>query len=104
MKASDPSSGAFRSDQKQRICVALLATLAPFLRTQNEVIDPLHPLAEYGIDATDLMTLEFAIEEQFGCKFPVSTFYDVETVADLAERIMAWLMEQGIQVTGRPGI
>ena len=96
MKAGDPSSSSVQSDKKQRVCAALIATLAPFLRTQNQVIDPLHPLVEYGIDATDLLTLEFAIEEQFGCRFPPSIFFDIETVSDLADRIAASLREQGI--------
>ena len=73
----------------------LVAKLADFLHTQDAVIDPLHPLAEYGIDSTDLLTLVFEIEEQFGCQFPPSTFFDIETVDDLAERIAVSLAEQG---------
>jgi len=98
MKAENPSSAAVQGDQKQRVCAALIAKLADFLRTQDEVIDPLHPLAEYGIDSTDLLMLVFEIEEHFGCKFPPDTFFDIETVDDLADRIAASLTQQGIRV------
>lgn len=100
MKAT--SSVAVQSDQKRRVGAALIAKLADFLRTQDEVIDPLHPLAEYGIDSTDLLMLVFEIEEHFGCKFPPSTFFDIETVDDLAERIAASMAEQGIYVPDGP--
>jgi acyl carrier protein len=98
MKPENQSTVAVQSDQKERVCAALIAKLADFLRTQGEVINPLHPLAEYGIDSTDLLMLMFEIEDQFGCKFPPSTFFDIETVDDLADRITASLTKQGIFV------
>ena len=100
MKAN--SSVAVQFDQKHRVCATLIAKLAEFLRTQDEVIDPLHPLAEYGIDSTDLLMLVFEIEEHFGCKFPPSTFFDIETVDDLADRITASLAKQEIYVPDAP--
>jgi acyl carrier protein len=96
MKVGHQSSVPVQSDQKQRVCAALVAKLANFLRTQDEVID--HPLAEYGIDSTDLLMLVLEIEEQFGCEFPPSTFFDIQTVDDLANRITALLTKQGIRV------
>jgi acyl carrier protein len=98
MKVEHQSSVPVQSDQKQRVCAALVAKLANFLRTQDEVIDPLHPLAEYGIDSTDLLMLVLEIEEQFGCEFPPSAFFDIQTVDDLANRITALLTKQGIRV------
>jgi acyl carrier protein len=78
-----------------RVRAALTAKLADFLSAEDAAIDPGRPLAEYGIDSTDLLTLVFELEEQFGCRFQPETFFDIETLDDLAERIAAALVEQG---------
>jgi acyl carrier protein len=83
------------ADLKDRVRVILTAKLADFLRAEDAAIDAARPLAEYGIDSTDLLTLVFEIEEQFGCRFQPETFFDIETLDDLAERIGAALVEQG---------
>jgi acyl carrier protein len=77
-----------------RVCAVLMAKLADFLRAEDVTIDPVRPLVEYGIDSTDLLTLVFEIEEQFGCRFQAETFFDIETLNDLAERIAAALIAQ----------
>jgi acyl carrier protein len=80
---------------EDRVRGVLTAKLADFLRAEDTAIDPARPLAEYGIDSTDLLTLVFEIEEQFGCRFQPETFFDIETLEDLAGRIAAALAEQG---------
>ncbi len=98
---AQPRSDAHRrgtpvaADLKDRVRAILTTKLADFLRAGDATIDPARPLAEYGIDSTDLLTLVFEIEEQFGCRFQPETFFDIETLDDLAERIGAALLEQG---------
>jgi acyl carrier protein len=102
--ASAPAARPVAGDLKERVCVVLVDKLAGFLQAQDSAIDPGRPLAEYGIDSTDLLTLVFEIEEQFDCRFPAETFFDVETLDDLAARIAASLVEQGLSVPGPPRV
>jgi acyl carrier protein len=100
---SEPASLRLSARSKDRVRAILTAKLASFLRSEGGVIDPHRPLAEYGIDSTDLLTLVFETEEQFGCRFPPSTFFDIETLDELADRIAASLTDQGIPVPGDAG-
>jgi acyl carrier protein len=95
---NESSNSLARTEQKEHVRAVLTAKLAEFLGTQDEVINPLHPLAEYGIDSTDLLMLVFEFERQFGCRFPPSTFFEIETLDDLTERITASLTQQGIYI------
>ena len=54
MTEQHPPLSPIPADQKDRVRAVLVAKLADFLRSGNEIIDPLRPLAEYGIDSTDL--------------------------------------------------
>ena len=70
-----------------RALAALVEILATFLGTSADAIDPRRPLAEYGIDSVDLLTLVLEIEERLGRKYPPGIFFDVDTLDQLAERI-----------------
>jgi acyl carrier protein len=96
------SDRTYTPEQKEGVREILIARLTNFLQVPDQVIDPVRPLAEYGIDSTDLLMLIFDIEEHFGCKFPPSTFFDIETVDDLADRIAASLTKQGLLVANVP--
>lgn len=90
---------AVPAELKARVRAALTAKLASFLRAEDAAIDPARPLAEYGIDSTDLLTLVFEIEEELACRFSPETFFDIETLDDLGERIAAALAEQGMEAS-----
>ncbi|HLH89659.1 MAG TPA: acyl carrier protein [Xanthobacteraceae bacterium] len=93
---------AVAAELKEHVCAVLTAKLADFLRAEDAAIDPARPLAEYGIDSTDFLTLVFEIEEQFSCRFQPETFFDIETLDDLAERIGAALLAQDKAPPERP--
>jgi acyl carrier protein len=95
------SDRTYTPEQKEGVREILIARLTDFLQVPDR-IDPVRPLAEYGIDSTDLLMLVFDIEEHFGCRFPPSTFFDIETVDDLADRIAAALTKQGMHVAKVP--
>jgi acyl carrier protein len=97
----EPASEAASPDAA-RIRAILVETLGTFLGAGDNAIDPRRPLAEYGIDSVDLLTLVLEIEERLARKFPPSIFFDVDTLDQLTDRIVLLSPSVGSGTAARP--
>jgi acyl carrier protein len=69
----------------------LLDRLAVYLRRPAETIDPLVPLAEYGMDSVCALSLCGDLEDVFGLEEEPTLMWDHPTVESLVRHITAEL-------------
>ncbi|MBV9634285.1 MAG: acyl carrier protein [Methylobacteriaceae bacterium] len=86
-QARESGTGPAEPDDAAQVLCVLVETLGTFLGATADAIDPHRPLAEYGIDSVDLLTLVLEIQERLGRKYPPGIFFDVDTLDQLADRI-----------------
>ena len=66
----------------------LIGRVADYLDEPPETIDPVAPLADYGLDSVYAFALCGEIEDTFCVAVEPTLIWDVETLVDLADRIV----------------
>lgn len=63
----------------------IINTVAVFLKTTPEAIDPDKAITDYGLSSVKLMTLTTQLETQFNCCLEANTLFNYPTITQLAE-------------------
>jgi acyl carrier protein len=69
----------------------LIGRVAHYLEEPAETIDPRVPLDDYRLDSAYIFTLHGEIEETLGVIIEPFLMWDVENLADLADRVAGLL-------------
>jgi acyl carrier protein len=66
----------------------LVGEVAAILKLSAERIDPLRPLADFGMDSLMAMELRLSMEQRFGITLPLLSLSDGATLSTMAARVV----------------
>ncbi|HEU4875852.1 MAG TPA: condensation domain-containing protein, partial [Pyrinomonadaceae bacterium] len=81
---------------------SLISWLAAKLAVEPSAIDPSQPISTYGLDSMGAIELMHSLERDLGVFVPVTTFFQIPSLTQLAEAVYTQLDDSTNRVTSAP--